>query len=196
VGSEGCIVQSDGNGIVALLDVKDIEVRVRDGGIVVSSRRPTDEAAPISDTAGSGLSASTRLTITEDELRMSQLAAEHVVASIGSLLASGRQPLVMFSAGRTPLGLFKLLRSRYRTALNWSGVRVAQMDEFVGIRDSQSYATFLREELTEPLGVGQFLAIDRSWDHGGLAAFERSLLEPGDEPPDHRSVTARSRTRA
>jgi glucosamine-6-phosphate deaminase len=179
VGSEGCVVQSDGNGIVALLDVKDIEVRVYDGGIVVSSRRPTDEAAPISDTAGRGLSASTRLTISEDELRMSQLAAEHVVASIGSLLASGRQPLVMFSAGRTPQGLFKLLRSRYRTALDWSRVRVAQMDEFVGVRDSQSYATFLREELTEPLGVGQFLAIDRSWDHGGLAAFERSLLEDG-----------------
>jgi len=176
MGSRRCVVEGDGAGTVGLIDVEDLQVHVDAGQVIVA---PRVQARQPGGTCRPALSARMSLTVAVDERQMSRLAAEHVVNRIAELLKVRERPLVIFSAGKTPLGLFDLLRTSLRAAIDWSRVRVAQMDEYVGVDDAASFGTFLRREIAEPLGVAEFLTIDRTWDAADLRAYEDRLRDEG-----------------
>lgn len=186
IGARRCVVNSGIDGVIALLDVEDLDILAEPDHVVVR-RRPHTESTTrmrtIQDRARVSAPARTRsvrLTVSEDSDRMSDLAARHVVKALEPLVRQGeRAPLVMFSAGRTPLGLFRLLRTTYRNSLDWSRIRVAQMDEYVGVQAHDSLAASLRNELIEPLGIEQFFAIDESFEGDGMIAYEDFLGAEG-----------------
>lgn len=59
------------------------------------------------------------------------------------------------ATGSSPLGLYAELAARVRAGLDLSRVRAFALDEYVGLgpADPQSYATVVRENVTEPLGL-------------------------------------------
>jgi mannose-1-phosphate guanylyltransferase/6-phosphogluconolactonase/glucosamine-6-phosphate isomerase/deaminase len=183
--STNCVVDTDSNGIVALLDVENVVVHVCEGRIVVSTCSPAKDferslapALPAHATKRQ-LPASMNIRVLESYDQMSSCAAAHVVSSIEKLLKVKEFPLVMFSAGRTPLKLFALLRSRYRDTVPWSRVRIAQMDEYAGVETIHSLAAFLNDEIIAPLAMSDFLRIRPDWNAPTLRAYERSVCTQG-----------------
>ena len=174
IDSRDCVLEGQADGVVALVDVAGIHVGIEPDAFVVSAL--ADRLAAARPGGARSLPQGLRLTVSEDHAQMSARAADQVVSSIERLSADRRgSPLVMFSAGSTPLQMFELLRTKYRTAVDWSRVRLAQMDEYVGVTADRAYANLLRRELVEPLGIREFMSIGSDWDLAALRDYEGRL---------------------
>jgi glucosamine-6-phosphate deaminase len=94
--------------------------------------------------------------------------ARTVVDALAATLRERGSARFIASSGRTPRGVYALLRTVHRGALDWSRVTVVQMDEYVGLppHDPTSLAWSLHRQLVGPLGLG-FLSLNGP--HGRLA---------------------------
>ena len=90
------------------------------------------------------------------------LCRKAAVAVRDACAASGPAPLASFPVGATPDGMYRELADRYRAA--FSRLRVAQLDEYLGLADSDDrlLATWLKRVLLDPLEIGpnRFIRFD------------------------------------
>ena len=90
------------------------------------------------------------------------------------------------ATGSTPLPVYQALAAQVRSgAVDVSRVRIAQLDEYVGLpaEHPESYRSVLRREVLEPLGLGPdaFLGPDGQADDipAACAAYEEALEAVG-----------------
>jgi len=81
--------------------------------------------------------------------------AQAAARQVADLLAARPQALVGFPTGRTPLPFFRALAQHRGDGLATDGLRPFALDEYRGVAASspQSFASFLRRHLVEPLGL-------------------------------------------
>jgi glucosamine-6-phosphate deaminase len=87
----------------------------------------------------------------EDEAALSAALATRVLESIVA-----RPELVLgLPTGRTPLGLYRELRERSGSGIDWSRVRTFNLDEFAGLdgSDLQSYRSYMQAELFDHVSI-------------------------------------------
>jgi glucosamine-6-phosphate deaminase len=87
----------------------------------------------------------------EDEAALSAALATRVLESIVA-----RPELVLgLPTGRTPLGLYRELRERSGSGIDWSRVRTFNLDEFAGLdgSDPQSYRSYMQAELFDHVSI-------------------------------------------
>ncbi|MBI4320339.1 MAG: glucosamine-6-phosphate deaminase [Chloroflexi bacterium] len=92
------------------------------------------------------------LLIADDEEAFSEVAAR----LIGTIISRHPHCVLALPTGRTPMGMYDHLVAMYRRgSLDFSGVRVFNLDEFYGIprRHASSYATYLRQRFLTRVNV-------------------------------------------
>ena len=83
--------------------------------------------------------------------------AHRALAQLTARLAGRERVVVALPSGRTPLGLYAELRSAHAAGrLDPAPLRVFALDEYLGLGrdDPESFATYFRRQLGEPLGLG------------------------------------------
>jgi len=91
--------------------------------------------------------------------------AEALAARLIGAIAGAPRLVLGLPAGRTPRALYRELRQRtVEGAVDWSGVRTFNLDEFVGLPGTHpgSYQSFMRAELLDavPIGVDHIHLLD------------------------------------
>lgn len=115
-----------------------------------------------------------------------EAGGELIAEAMAQLL--GRKPgaLLGVATGSTPLPIYQALAAKVRSgAVDTSGARIAQLDEYVGLpaEHPESYRSVLRREVLEPLGIGMdaFMGPDGTAEDlpGACAAYDAALTEAG-----------------
>ncbi|GAA4818102.1 glucosamine-6-phosphate deaminase [Streptomyces ziwulingensis] len=111
---------------------------------------------------------------------------ELIAGAMAQLLARKPDAVLGVATGSTPLPVYEALAARVRAgAADTSRVRIAQLDEYVGLpaEHPESYRSVLRREVLEPLGVGldAFLGPDGTAAdvQAACEAYDRALAEAG-----------------
>ncbi|MFB7737490.1 glucosamine-6-phosphate deaminase [Streptomyces sp. NPDC056112] len=111
---------------------------------------------------------------------------ELIAEAMERLLRSKPDALLGVATGSTPLPVYEALAAKVRSgAADISRVRIAQLDEYVGLPADhpESYRSVLRREVLEPLGIGMdaFLGPDGTAEdvRSACAAYDRALAEAG-----------------
>ncbi|MGI8657290.1 MAG: glucosamine-6-phosphate deaminase [Candidatus Limnocylindria bacterium] len=109
----------------------------------------------------------------DDAGALAREAAEIVAETV----ANHPGALVMAATGETPMGTYaELVRQRAGGALDSSGMRIAQLDEYLGIgpEDPRSLFGWMHRALVEPLGIGpdRVIRFDSQEPDADLAARE------------------------
>jgi glucosamine-6-phosphate deaminase len=119
--------------------------------------------------------------VLDDHEAMSRAAADLVIA----IVAARPTASVVVPTGETPMDLYReLARRREQGALDASGVRAYQLDEYVGIDpdDRRSFFGWMTRAFTEPLGIRPEHVVRLPAD-GNLvaacAAYDRAVEETG-----------------
>lgn len=110
------------------------------------------------------MSAAGRPSIVEmaDRSEVARAAATRVLAAVRAAIARRGAAVLMLPAGASPLGLYAELRARRAASAavadDLARVTVFTLDEVVGLPSDHpaTFATFLRREAIEPLGVRAF----------------------------------------
>jgi glucosamine-6-phosphate deaminase len=91
------------------------------------------------------------VVVVEDRAALGLAAAARVVAAVGC------DPFLVLgvATGFSPLTTYRALAAEHRRGLDLSGVRCVALDEYLGLAgsDPASYASFVRREIAEPLGI-------------------------------------------
>jgi glucosamine-6-phosphate deaminase len=111
---------------------------------------------------------------------------ELIADSIAGLLRRKRDALLGVATGSTPLPIYQALAAKVRSgALDVSGARIAQLDEYVGLPSGhpESYRSVVLREVVEPLGLSErsFLGPDGNAEdvQAACEAYDRALAEAG-----------------
>jgi 6-phosphogluconolactonase/glucosamine-6-phosphate isomerase/deaminase len=88
-------------------------------------------------------------------LEVADAAAAALMDDLRQALTRTERPAIVLSSGKTPLGIYALLRERYAKAIPWERIRLLQMDEYSGLEpdDPRLFRHFLRTNLVAPLGM-------------------------------------------
>jgi glucosamine-6-phosphate deaminase len=163
-------------GNVIVVDSGSMQIQVEDNLIRVSKEgEPANGLVELEHTH--------QAIVCADYAAMSELAAAELTSRIRGVLAHKSRAVVALSTGRTPELLYELLRSHYRTALDWTMVAIVEMDDYVGIskKSVQSATHYLRERVMDPLGIQETFPIPNEPDvtDDDLSAFEAQLRRMG-----------------
>lgn len=93
-----------------------------------------------------------KVIVTDDAAALSRLAADLIGAAVQAKPASN----VVFPTGKTPIGLYQELISRFQQgAFDPSQLRIFLLDEYVGVgpADPRSLVGWLQRELFTPLAI-------------------------------------------
>ncbi|MFD6496462.1 glucosamine-6-phosphate deaminase [Streptomyces sp. NPDC059944] len=104
---------------------------------------------------------------------------ELIAEAMAELLRRKPDALLGVATGSTPLPIYEALAATVRSgAVDPSGARVAQLDEYVGLpaEHPESYRSVLRREVLEPLGLG----MDAFMGPDGTAADVQAACEAYD----------------
>ncbi|MFI5753790.1 glucosamine-6-phosphate deaminase [Streptomyces sp. NPDC051569] len=111
---------------------------------------------------------------------------ELIADSIAGLLRRKRDALLGVATGSTPLPIYQALTALVRSgAVDASGARIAQLDEYVGLPSGhpESYRSVVLREVVEPLGLSEssFLGPDGTAEdvQAACEAYDRALTEAG-----------------
>lgn len=102
---------------------------------------------------------------------------------VAGVVGGNPSALVMPATGRTPLGIYAALAARSEPT--WSGVGVAQLDEYVGVGmdDPRSLRGWMERTFATPLGISPERVIALDGTAPELAAecrrFDQELAEAG-----------------
>jgi glucosamine-6-phosphate deaminase len=105
---------------------------------------------------------------------------ELIAEAMAELLRRKPDALLGVATGSTPLPIYAALAARVGSgAVDASGARVAQLDEYVGLpaEHPESYRSVLRREVLEPLGLG----MDAFMGPDGTAADVQTACEAYDK---------------
>jgi glucosamine-6-phosphate deaminase len=124
-----------------------------------------------------------RWIVAEDYAELSSRSAHLLCDHLNKIILEKGEARVIPSAGKTPLGMFDVLRTSYSKCVPWHLVSLFQMDEYVEHSPSnpQSFAFFLNERLVKPLGIKSLRTInDRHGKvNGTLDSYQEELLSNG-----------------
>jgi mannose-1-phosphate guanylyltransferase len=167
----GNTIRSDGEGVIAVRGITGCLVEVS-GRRVSVSRAPQEMHEPAE--------ALDWVTVDEDHEAMSRRAAQAVVGALRELLALRPHPVIVASAGRTPVRVYELLRQQYRHALAWERLNFFQMDEYVMAyaADVGTCRRFLEASLVSPLGM-RAAWLDGNETAAALQDHERRIEQLG-----------------
>lgn len=107
-----------------------------------------------------------------------------VAAEIVRLVGRDRQAVLGLATGSTPLPVYRALREQ-SAGIDLSGVRGFALDEYVGIAPAhpESYASVIRREVVEPLGLDPALVHVPDGDPERIAVsgeeYERAIEAAG-----------------
>ncbi|WP_327234555.1 glucosamine-6-phosphate deaminase [Streptomyces sp. NBC_01317] len=111
---------------------------------------------------------------------------ELIADTIAALLRRKRDALMGVATGSTPLPIYRALSALVGSgAVDASGARIAQLDEYVGLPQGhpESYRSVVLREVVAPLGLSEesFLGPDGSAEDVVAAcdAYDRALAEAG-----------------
>lgn len=118
------------------------------------------------------------------------LADHHAVAQaaadeIASCLSARPGTLLLAATGHTPMDTYaELARRRATGTLDTSRLRVAQLDEYLGVplADPRSLQAWTRRAVVEPLGIGEdrFIGLDAMAKPAeACAAYDQALADAG-----------------
>nr|WP_231637121.1 6-phosphogluconolactonase [Microbacterium sp. No. 7] len=114
---------------------------------------------------------------------MNRAAARWVAHFIQEAVDTRGSCVFMPSAGRTPMGLYEILRAEYLDAVDWASVTLVQMDEYVGLgaNDPYSLASCIETHLARPLGIEEFVTFndDRGRLRQNLTEYEAQISALG-----------------
>lgn len=170
-------------GVICASNVSQVRVTVEGSLVIVEQlERAIGEMATLSSSATIA-STSPQVRVFEGYKDMSSWVASSLVEELRSLLQQRDMVNLILSAGRTPLGLFDVLRTSYLTAIDWSRIRLFQMDDYVGLPPHHpcSMAYSIHHEVVQPLGIRDVWWLNN--EQGELACpleeLEASLEECG-----------------
>ncbi|MFF2521572.1 glucosamine-6-phosphate deaminase [Streptomyces liangshanensis] len=122
------------------------------------------------------------VVIVQDATAGGELIAE----TIAALLRRKRDALLGVATGSTPLPIYQALTGLVKSgAVDASGARIAQLDEYVGLPQGhpESYRSVVLREVVAPLGLSEesFLGPDGTAEDVAAAceAYDRALAEAG-----------------
>lgn len=121
------------------------------------------------------------VVVVDDPAALASAAADVVVAAV----ESAPNAVILAATGDTPMGCYAELASRRAAgAFDPSGVRVAQLDEYVGVddHDPRSLYGWMRRSLCDPLGIGPDRTIRLTPDGDpadACAAYEAEVAAAG-----------------
>lgn len=178
---KGCEFLGDRKNIICAGNVSDLTVRIAGNFVRVYPR-----AAPV-PAKGREIARTDfgnfKVLVCDDYDDMSETAARSVVEDIKAAVEKRGKAVIVLSAGGTPEGLCKLMRTRYKDVVDWKKVVLFQMDDYVGLPTShpQSLSHFLINQAVKPLGIGQayFLNDERGELAYDLKAYDRLVEEHG-----------------
>lgn len=178
---KNCDFSGDAKNIICAGNVSNLKVRVAGKHVSV---QPRTGAVPAKGAGVTRMGSGTfRVLVREDYEDMSETAAHAVVEDIKAAIAKRGEAVIVLSAGGTPEGLCKLLRTRYKDALDWKKVVLFQMDDYKGLPTShpQSLSFFLINMAVKPLGIGQayFLNNEKGELAYDLKAYDRLVEDHG-----------------
>jgi glucosamine-6-phosphate deaminase len=119
------------------------------------------------------------------------LPGEHDVARRGAELAIAAlrtrdEPVLLAATGTSPMGLYRELADRTaRGVYDTDGLRVAQLDEYIGITrdDPRSLVAWLLRSIAEPLGVSEDRVIPLRNEAGSVddacREYDRAISDAG-----------------
>ncbi|MFJ2112051.1 MULTISPECIES: glucosamine-6-phosphate deaminase [unclassified Streptomyces] len=109
-----------------------------------------------------------------------------IADSIATLLRHRPDALLGVATGSTPIPVYRALTALVRSgAVDISGARIAQLDEYVGLPPGhpESYRSVVLREVVEPLGLSEsaFMGPDGSAAdvQAACEAYDRALAEAG-----------------
>lgn len=181
LGVKDCAFAGDGKNLICAGNVSGLSVDIKGTAVRVGKRTSSSNAS------GESLQRTQfgnfNVMVREDYDDMSETAAAAVVDDIKGAIAKRGKAAIVLSAGGTPEGLCKLLRTRYKDAVDWKKVTLFQMDDYKGlsVTHPQSLSYFLLSQAVQPLGLGASYFLND--EHGNLAhdlkAYDRLVEEHG-----------------
>ena len=115
-----------------------------------------------------------------------EAAGELIAEAVTQLLRRTPDAVLGVATGSTPQPVYEALADRVESgAVDTSRVRIAQLDEYVGLPADhpQSYRSVLRREVLEPLGIpgDAFMGPDGTADNlqGACEAYDKRLARAG-----------------
>ena len=115
-----------------------------------------------------------------------QTGGELIAEAIADLLRHKPDALLGVATGSTPVPVYQALAAKAAAgAVDASGARIAQLDEYVGLPAGhpESYRSVVLREVVEPLGLNErsFLGPDGSAEdvQAACEAYDRALAESG-----------------
>lgn len=121
-----------------------------------------------------------QVNVEEDHLASSECVADQLVRDLRELLDEKQHPVVVLSAGLTPVLVYALLRTRHRAAVPWKRLRMVQMDEYCGLDEAGKgvFRAFLQASVVGPLGLRASL-LDGAETPLELAGHEHRIRSMG-----------------
>ena len=115
----------------------------------------------------------------EDDAEVAECAAETVL----SLVRRNPRAMLALPTGRTPLGLYAVLREEAAAgAFDATQLRVFNLDEFVGLpaSDEHSYSGYIESRVVAPLGIAR----------EGVRLLDGTAADPAAECAAHEAAIA------
>ncbi|MEV4992142.1 glucosamine-6-phosphate deaminase [Streptomyces niveus] len=115
-----------------------------------------------------------------------EVGGELIAETIANLLRRKHDALLGVATGSTPLPIYQALTAKVRSgALDASGARIAQLDEYVGLPAGhpESYRSVVLREVVEPLGLTEdaFMGPDGAAEdvQAACEAYDLALAQAG-----------------
>ena len=108
---------------------------------------------------------------------MSEAAARHVAASLGRAISKQGDVRLVAATAASQLDFQRALVRQ--PGIDWSGVEVFQLDEYIGLPDEHpaSFRSMLRSNLIDPTSLGRYHLIEGSDPEVARARMSRAIAE-------------------
>ena len=112
----------------------------------------------------------TQTVIVYDDDTLAMVTSKLLIRAFQAILLKQDYVVFLPSSGRTPLKTYQYLAKHHKHTIDWSRMKVVQMDEYNSgqLKPEDYFETFLKTHLITPLGIGEFLSMHNP--AGGLYA--------------------------
>ena len=104
-----------------------------------------------------------QVLITASDDGLAEITASLIVKAFKRLLTYKEHINFIPSSGNTPKKTYQILATRHHNAIDWSRVRIIQMDEYFSsdLNPEMYFKTFLQDNLVDPLGIGETIFMQK-----------------------------------
>ena len=108
---------------------------------------------------------------------MSEAAARHVAASLGRVISMQGDVRLVAATAASQLDFQRALVRQQ--GIDWSGVEVFQLDEYIGLADTHpaSFRSMLRSNLIDPTSLGRYHLIEGADPQAACARLNHAIAD-------------------